>query len=150
MGYCYFVISPDIGDKGLSSVVHEDNSRGAFCKFGITTNSDLEKVRVGYTTHNPSFRFIKFRYDDDIIKVKPITLGPSAMSIQISITSDLGKVLQAVLKAKTMTQVGSTEWMHSTNVLMVKKIADYCLKYENIEIDEYNIQKFILSLYSCT
>lgn len=150
MKNCYFVISPDFGEKGLDVVLHHDMERSVFCKFGITSNSNLDMVRHGYTTHNPSFRFIKFEYTDDIIKAGKFTVGTSANSTQIIVTNDLGKVLQGVLKAKGMTQVGATEWMHSTNVLMVKKIADFCLEYEGGGVTQYNIPKLITSLYKCT
>jgi hypothetical protein len=62
-----------------------------------------------YTTRNPSFRFIKFEYEEDIIKAGSFYWGSSAMDINIAVTADLGKVLLAVLKAKTMTHFNNTE-----------------------------------------
>jgi hypothetical protein len=150
MPYCYFIISPDFGDDGRSRY-REDNggAEAIFCKFGITNDSDFDATRKGYTTHNPSYRFIKFKYDNNIEAVE-VNLGRFPTEFTIQLTKDLGKGLQIALEKKLMTQVGKTEWMNSGNVQLIKKIADWLLDKENTNttIDKTNVQGFIRDLYT--
>jgi hypothetical protein len=150
---CYFVVSPDFGPSGRDRLKDLNaNQEFIFCKFGITQNGDLDEVRKGYTTHNPSFRFIKFQYNENIAGLV-VNLGRDGSRAMITCTKDLGKVLEKVLALKGFTRVGQTEWRNSGSVEMVKNICDFLLKREherpNQVLDKSNVAGFLRNIYKC-
>jgi hypothetical protein len=147
MPYCYFVVTPNFGDDGRDRLAN-NNSKTEFiyCKFGITNNADFDAIRTGYSTHNPSYRFLKFAYDNNIIGVN-VTVGKYPDVETRTCTRDLGKDLQFILFKKGWTQVGNTEWMNSTGVDGVIAFFTYLSKFDNVRITKDNVSSLLTSIY---
>lgn len=92
--YVYCAVTPDIigNDWSLSAAGVEF----CFIKFGITLNPDLEVLRSGYTTHNPSIGFNKMSYNTNISSITK--------------TNDLGRAIEQVINGTVLAKVGNTEW----------------------------------------
>lgn len=148
--FCYFVVTPDFGDNGRC-ILSDHNSKKMiiYCKFGITKNNDLDAVRSGYTTHNPTFRFLKFRYEKNIVG-QQITVGREG-SQTITFTEDLGKTLQKILLVGPFDRVGNTEWMSTDNINFTINVFAFLYKEfdeRNIVISKENVAKFGKHIYN--
>ncbi|HEY9228803.1 MAG TPA: hypothetical protein VIP11_19280 [Gemmatimonadaceae bacterium] len=147
MPYCYFVVTPDFGDDGRARYCMLNTQQQCiFCKFGITSDANLDTTRRGYTTHNPSHRFIKIKYNANIEGVS-VSIGRFPNVKTITCTADLGKVLQIVLGETGMTQVGNTEWMSTSNVDTAMAYFNYLLKFENTEITKDSVGALITNIF---
>lgn len=134
MKYIYYAVTPDIiGNRW--TLVDENQTSFCFVKFGITDNADLEVLRAGYTTHNPSIGFNKISYHENIQSVLE--------------TSDLGKAIQYALAqipgGIALQQVGMTEWYAAP---MDKAIALFntFTRWENIVIESQSVQNMITQI----
>lgn len=128
--YVYFVTTPDVIGNKWTIINQNDQTPFCFVKFGITSNNDLEVIRKGYTTHNPSLGFNKIYYEDNL--------------------GDLGKKIQKAildLNSNNITQVGRTEWFSCLlpqALKLFKKISEW--ERNNWHIDYHSADNFIKQL----
>ncbi|WP_143876296.1 hypothetical protein [Teredinibacter turnerae] len=125
--YLYFIVSPDIFDR------HVLTRRGqsiCFFKFGITTDPNLNVVRRGYSTHNPSYGYNKIPYDTNI-----------SLAVR---TEDLGKAMENEFREfKTNAQqIGSTEW-YCGQPQKMETLLKVFSEYEDEAVDRYSVELFI-------
>ncbi|CTQ58904.1 hypothetical protein LA5095_02719 [Roseibium album] len=148
--FCYFVVTPDFGDNG-KCILSDHNAKKMiiFCKFGITKDGDLDAVRSGYRTHNPTFRFLKFQFNENIVG-QQITVGAQGGQT-FTFTKDLGKDLQKILLSGPFGQVGNTEWMCTDNINFTINVFDYLLKNFDVNhkiISKDNVQEFGRNIFN--
>jgi len=127
--YLYFAVTPDcIGSK----VTLTGPAGNSFCyvKFGITTNDNLEVLRRGYTTHNPTIGFNKLTYNTNISKVFS---GGS---------TDLGKHIEKHLHGTAWGAVGNTEW-HVIDLKKALKLFEVFSKHDEEVIDKDTVKNFL-------
>jgi hypothetical protein len=147
MPYVYFVVTPDPGDDGRTRLTDLNvRQEIVWCKFGITTNTNLNTTRTGYQTHNPSHRFLKIEYDHNVNGVD-VTVGRNADRGTRTCTNDLGRDLQWILAQKGMTQVGNTEWMNSGSVDTVLRIFHVLELYVDEKITKDNVSGLMIKIF---
>ena len=128
--YIYYVTTPDVIGNNWAVVNQNDGTAFCFVKFGITSDDNLDVIRRGYTTHNPSLGFNKIYYEDNL--------------------GDLGKSVQRAilqLHSDKIIQVGRTEWFSCLlpqALALFNKFSQWDSNGWNI--DYHNYKNFIVQL----
>ncbi|WP_097458979.1 hypothetical protein [Mangrovitalea sediminis] len=133
--YVYVAVTPDIIGNDWD-LVDRSGSKFCFIKFGVTDNPNLDVLRAGYTTHNPSIGFNKMSYETNISRV--VT------------TTDLGKAIeQNSLNGSKLVKVGTTEWYSSPHESAIKLFESFSRQEATGNLLDYqSVTNFLARLNS--